>query len=295
MIGLFVLGALIAVGTVWFLVRGLTPTRANDSSEQHHQLRLVRERLLAQLNELDVQSADEAMDAEVASDERRRLEAELADVLRALDSVEPAAAGEAVHRSARPARWPVVAVLGTAVPLLAVILFVSGNQATLVSLMSAGSPRAERTAQIPPMVLEMVARLEKRLAEQPHDPVGWARLGRSYQVLNRPADSKEAYAKAYQLAPDNIEILSAYAAVLYGEDPQNTEGKVFELFSKLHQLSPSDPGALWFLGLAAYQKGEFGTAVTLWQRLRKQLPADNPVMSQLRHAIARAEERLRRQ
>ncbi|NIO39983.1 MAG: hypothetical protein GTO41_07200, partial [Burkholderiales bacterium] len=71
--------------------------------------------------------------------------------------------------------WPVIVTLGAAIPLLALILFVGGNQATLISLMSASAPPAERNAQLPPMVLEMVARLEKRLAEQPDDAVGWAR------------------------------------------------------------------------------------------------------------------------
>ncbi|MFQ6022037.1 MAG: hypothetical protein ACE5NW_04895 [Acidiferrobacterales bacterium] len=295
MTGLLVLGALIAVGTVWFLLRSVASTVNEGASEDYHQLRLVRERLLAQLNELDMQSADEGIDAQVASDERRRLQAELAEVLRALEGLEAAPAGESANGNTRPVPWPLIVALGVAVPLIAAILFVGNNQATLVALMSTGGQRVEQAAQVPPMVLEMVARLEKRLAEQPDDAVGWARLGRSYQVLQRPADSRKAYATAYKLAPDNVEILSQYAALLYEGDPQNTQGEVFELFSRLHKLQPTHPGALWFLGLAAFQKGEFRTAAILWGQLKALLPADSPIAAQLTHAITEAQGRLQQQ
>ena len=142
------------------------------------------------------------------------------------------------------------------------------------------------------MVLDMVARLEKRLAQQPNDPAGWARLGRSYQVLNRMPDAKAAYTKAYRLAPENPEVLSEYAALLYNENPRQTSGQVFTLFNKLHELNPDHAGALWFLGVAAYEKGEFRVALNSWEHLAKRLPADSQVLPQVRHAITEANSRL---
>lgn len=294
MIGLLLLAVLILAGTVWLLARPVVPA-TEGRGEQYHQLQLVRERLLVQLRELETESTSQGMDAQVASDEQQRLEAELAEVLRTLEALETASSGDNAERPLRSIRRTVTVALSVALPLVTALLFVGSNQATIAKLISRGGGEVAQSQQVPPMVLNMVARLEKRLAEQPDDAAGWARLGRSYEVLQRPADSRKAYAMAYKLAPNNVEILADYAALLYGENPQNTQGKVFELFSRLQRLEPRHPGALWFLGLAAFQKGEFSTAVTLWAQLKAQLPADSPVTSQLAHAIAQAQGRLRQQ
>jgi cytochrome c-type biogenesis protein CcmH len=61
---------------------------------------------------------------------------------------------------------------------------------------------AERQA----MILAMVDKLASRLQSQPDDVEGWARLGRSYMVLNQPEKAKEAYARAVELKPDDAEL-----------------------------------------------------------------------------------------
>src|SRR5437588_814337 len=45
------------------------------------------------------------------------------------------------------------------------------------------------------MIDAMVERLAARLAAQPDDVDGWARLGRSYMVLDQPAKARDAYAR----------------------------------------------------------------------------------------------------
>jgi cytochrome c-type biogenesis protein CcmH len=297
MLALLGLGAIIAIGAVWLVLRPVALDKHAGVIEQQHQLRLVRERLLAQLNEFDAEVGDRGVDPQVAVDERRRLEGELASVLRRLEDLETTPATEPVGDVERPPNWGMIAALAAALPLVAVMLFVGSNEKTLMALLLADSapPASQQTSQqVPPMALQMVARLEKRLATQPDDAAGWAQLGRSYRVLNRLQDSKNAYAKAYTLAPDNVEIVSAYASLLYEENPQNTDGKVFELFSRLHTLDPTHPQALWFLGLAAYHRAQYARAAQLWQQLAAELPADSTVLSQLQHAIGEAQARLQK-
>jgi cytochrome c-type biogenesis protein CcmH len=289
MMGLIFLGLFILASTVWLLARPWAPA-GERHGERYHQLQLVRERLLVQLGELEAETANQGIDAQVAHDEKRRLEAELADVLRTLEDLEASSDDEPVAPTVAVRRGTVV-VLAVAVPLITVLLFFGTNQ-TIPQRLSSERTEVAQTPQVPPMVLEMVGRLEKRLAQQPNDPAGWARLGRSYQVLNRLPEAKAAYAKAYQLAPQNPEVLSEYAALLYNENPRQTSGEVFTLFSKLRELNPDHPGALWFLGVAAYEKGEFRVALNSWEHLAKQLPADSEVLSQVRHAIAEANSRL---
>ncbi|MFQ5935758.1 MAG: tetratricopeptide repeat protein, partial [Acidiferrobacterales bacterium] len=65
-----------------------------------------------------------------------------------------------------------------------------------------------------------------------------------------------------------------------------------ELFNQLHTLQPTHPGALWFLGLAAYKKGQYAKANNLWEQLAQQLPPDSPLLTQLQHAIREAQAQL---
>ncbi len=291
---LLALAALTAIVAVWLVLRPLAWNHGADVAERKYQLALVRERLLVQLNELDLEATDGGIDRDAASDERRRVEGELATVLRALEELQSASPLTLADQRPRAGSWALVAALAAAVPLVAVVLYLSTQGPTLVTLLAPPPLQAAATgesAQPPSMVLSMVARLERRLAEQPNDPAGWARLGRSYEVLNRPEDSKKAYARAYALAPDDVEILAAYATILYNENPQETGAEVYELFQRLHRLQPNHPGALWFLGLASYRRQDFAEAARFWEQLASQLPADNPVRAQVEHAIGEAQAR----
>ena len=61
------------------------------------------------------------------------------------------------------------------------------------------------------MILAMVGNLAARLEQQPDDVEGWARLGRSYMVLNQPDKARDAYARAVKLRPDDAGLKQAYA------------------------------------------------------------------------------------
>ncbi len=273
---LVALGVLLLGASVWLLARPLAhPLKAADS-EEYHQLHQVRARLLAQLNELDVEAG--GMDAAVVRDERTRLEAELAQVLHRLDALRP---------EARPAVTPVtpgqrrlvIAVLAVLVSTVAIGLYAGKHGRTLEQLSLTG-PGGQ------PDPLKMVARLEKRLESQPDDPVGWARLGRAYAVLGKPEQAMAAYARAYKLAPDDPQVIAEYAGYLLNQDPQNTEGQVRALFSRLLELDPKNPDALWFFGYAAHRKGDYARAVGYWKQLLKQLPPESEEASHLKRIIA---------
>ena len=72
---------------------------------------------------------------------------------------------------------------------------------------TAGISQEERRA----MILAMVGNLAARLEQQPDDVEGWARLGRSYMVLNEPQKARDAYAHAVKLKPDDAALQQAYA------------------------------------------------------------------------------------
>ena len=72
------------------------------------------------------------------------------------------------------------------------------------------------------MILAMVGNLAARLEQQPDDVDGWARLGRSYMVLDEPQKARDAYAHAVKLKPDDAALQQAYAEASRAAD---NEGK----------------------------------------------------------------------
>ena len=291
MIWLAIIALLIAAVTVWYMARPLAHAGLADDRERRHQLELLRGRLLTQLNELDLEEADKNIDTSVLTDERSRLEAELARVLRELKALTGKREKKKEKRESRRGWVVALVILGITLPLSAAGLYVLHQRSTLAYL---SNPQAPADSSVPPMVMEMVARLEKRLAEQPDDAAGWHRLGRAYAVLGRGEAASAAYARAYQLTPDDPQVVAEYAAFLYEGDPQNTGGQVFGLFSHLLKLDPENRDALWFLGFAAYQKGDHKQALGYWDRLLKALPTDSPEAEHLRAITAQTRQNLNR-
>jgi cytochrome c-type biogenesis protein CcmH len=287
MILLVVAGLLLMAAAAWYLARPLIRTPMKAAGEEYFQLCQVRDRLLGQLNELDSEAGDRSMDPAVVADERARLEAELAHVLLRLDAIKGDSTPAAVETSSRRAWITALAMFGLLLPLGGAGLYWL-NQGTVLELLSAAGGA---NPNIPPEAIKMVARLERRLADSPDDPAGWARLGRAYAVMGRPEDAKAAYARSVKQAPDNLETLSEYAWLLYSENPSNTEGEVFRLYQRINQLQPENPDALWFLGLAAYQKNDPRVAVAYWERLLKSLPPGSPTAEHLRNVIVKARAR----
>jgi cytochrome c-type biogenesis protein CcmH len=186
--------------------------------------------------------------------------------------------------------WVVaLALFGIVLPLSAAGLYALYQRPVLDYL---ANPEALANPSVPPDVMKMVARLEDRLAGQPDDAAGWFRLARAYAVLGRGEAANAAYARAYKLTPDDPQLIAEYAAFLYESDPQNTGGQVFGLFSRLHQLDPENRDALWFLGFAAYQKGDHKQALGYWDRLLKSLPADSPEAEHMRAITAKTRQQL---
>ena len=125
------------------------------------------------------------------------------------------------------------------------------------------------------MIGAMVTRLAERLSENPDDLEGWLRLGRSYSVLGRHAESRDAYARAAQLAPDDAAVLRGYARAVMnaaGDTAQFPE-QAITLYQHILTLDPNQREALWFMGFAAAADGRSDAARGFWNRLLDLLPA----------------------
>jgi cytochrome c-type biogenesis protein CcmH len=136
----------------------------------------------------------------------------------------------------------------------------------------------EAAAQMTPdeqnaMIASMVARLEGRLAENPDDPEGWKRLGRAKRVLGDLAGAHEAYGRAVERAPDDLDALAALAAVLVEENGDGPlPARAVAMYERMLEVESGNTDALWFLGLDAARAGRAGEAIGYWTRLAELLP-----------------------
>lgn len=293
MTGLFLLAAVLLAATLWWLTRPLRKASAPTGSSERADLEQLRDRLVIQLSELDAERADRGIDSTVAGDEELRLSAELASVLKRLDAAATPATTGTPPAPTRLAGLLATSILAAGLVALGGGLYAWRNGANISGFLQAAESGVD-SARVPPMVFEMVKRLEQRLQQQPNDADGWARLGRAYAVLERKQQARDAYAKAYALAPDNVAVLSDYAWLVFNEDPTNTGGLTLDLYNRLYKLEPNHPDALWFLGFTAYQHGDYRKALTLWERLFKLLPADDPGRVHLKQAMDSARAKLAR-
>ena len=291
MIWLAASALVISALTLWYVTLPLMRPIASDDRERLDQWQQLRDRLLVQLDELDIEEGDRNIDAAVVGDERQRLEGELAKALRELEALK----GAKKKKKAKPAPrqgWIVtLAVLCLVLPAAAAGLYALNQRSTLAYI---SNPEAPANAAQPPMVLEMVARLEKRLEEQPDDAAGWFRLGRAYAVLGRQDAANSAYARAYKLTPDDPQVVAEYATFLYNGDPENTGGQVLALFTQLLKLDPNNQDALWFLGFASFQHGDNKLALKYWEQLLKGLAPDSKEAEHIRLIITKTREKLRK-
>lgn len=120
---------------------------------------------------------------------------------------------------------------------------------------------------------EMVASLASRLQKNPGTLDEYMMLGRSYIQLKRPADAMQAYAKAMELSDgNNPDVIINYAesrAMVEG-----MEGAASALFEQALNLDPANPKALWYGGIVAREKGDYGLAFSRWQKFSDMAPDD---------------------
>lgn len=280
---LITIAVLVALAAMLYLTLPLW-RRPRLRDEAREQLTILRERLLAQLRELEAERQDQNIDPAIAANEEQRLERELARVLQAL---EMDAAATPTETAVRPAiNRVLLATLIFGLPVAAAALYGWQNKDAIETFAAyrPGAP-GDPGEKMPPMVQEMVARLEKRLQANPNDPQGWAQLGRSYVVLERRDDALAAYDKAYTQAPDNLEIVADYAWVLYSADPRRPTPLAVKLYRQIYQAEPDNQDALWVLGLAAYHAGDRADTVKLWTRLQAKLPPGSQAEQGVRTAL----------
>lgn len=134
----------------------------------------------------------------------------------------------------------------------------------------------------------ILAKLERTVAANPKDGRGWALLARLYARMGRPEDSADAFRKEIALLGPSEERLSGL-----GEDETvaangHVTPAALEHFELAAKIDPKSPRARYYLGLAAEQNGDKTKAVSIWNAIVADGPADAPWIPTIKSRIAAA-------
>ncbi len=104
-------------------------------------------------------------------------------------------------------------------------------------------------------------------------------------MLKRPADMRDALARAVGLNPDNVDILVFYARALRAARGGQSTTESTSVMRKVLTLAPDNVEALWFVAQAELVQGNSTKAKTLLERALAQLPASSADRAQIERAI----------
>ncbi|HCW99516.1 MULTISPECIES: c-type cytochrome biogenesis protein CcmI [Pantoea] len=146
--------------------------------------------------------------------------------------------------------------------------------------------------QAKPLTMEELARLQlglrTALQSQPDNLNDWTMLGRLGMVLNNAASASQAFEHALQLAPNNLTLKQDYAEVLTrSSDPQDNR----QAGLMLRDMLKDDGNNLRTLGLLAfnaYEQQQYDQAISAWQAMLKQIPAEDQRRAMIERSIEQA-------
>lgn len=286
----YLLAGLMTLVCAWFLASPLRRSVATPTDESGNQ-EVLRDRLLNQLEALEAEYADRLIEEAAFEDEKRRIEVELAEVLREHPDASPAPRSDSGERSAG-VWFASLIIFALALPLVGGGLYFYEQLPTLTRIAQheknqAAQSQVQGENPLPPEVAEMVARLEQKLQSDPNNGEGWKMLGRSYAVMGRTDDAIKAYQRAQQLLPDDANVRQALAqlsrqavseAATQGEAAQQIQAMVAQLEEKLKDDPDNIEG--WVrLGRSYLVLSQPAKAKLAWESAYERAPEDPRVLT----------------
>ena len=186
--------------------------------------------------------------------------------------------------------------LGKGVLVAAALIALGAGGLAMVRGPETPPPAAVPPAVAPsqqPSVDDVIAKLEKKLAESPEDAEGWRMLGWSYFQTERYAEAATALKRATKLDPDHAETWSFLGETLVlaskeeGQMPRDAKAA----FDKAMKLDPKDARARYFRAVSLDLSGRHRQAINAWFDLLEDTPADAPYAEDIREVIRNVGER----
>ncbi|MBV2184762.1 MAG: c-type cytochrome biogenesis protein CcmI [Rhizobium sp.] len=132
----------------------------------------------------------------------------------------------------------------------------------------------------------LVAKVERHLAENPNDGSGWDLLAPIYVKMQRLGDAELAFRNAIRLQGMNPARMNGLGEVLMAGNDGIVTDDARAAFEEALRLDGKDPRARFYLALALEQAGKRDEALSAFQSLAKDSPADAPWLPLVQQHIA---------
>lgn len=140
--------------------------------------------------------------------------------------------------------------------------------------------------------IEMMAeQLAGRLKEHPDDARGWSMLGRTYSVLGRFPQAKEAYQHVIDLRPQDAQAYADYADASAMANGGKLEGEPEKMIERALHLDPDNAKALSLAGTLALRRGDAALAASRWERALRGVEPASDMANQIQAALNEARQR----
>lgn len=197
---------------------------------------------------------------------------------------------EAVKRSTTPLGIGLPLVLALLVPILALGFYYKWGAQQAVALTLEFKELSDDQVQ---SIEQRIDRLERLVDVQPYLLEAWYSLGRLYLQKGELAKA----ANAFQYVLDNLEerpvdVLVEWAQAEYFANGKQWTAKLQQAADDVFKQAPDDASMLGLIGIAAYEAGDFQTAIDAWSAVVKGLPANSNGVEDIAIGIERAKQAL---
>jgi cytochrome c-type biogenesis protein CcmI len=143
-----------------------------------------------------------------------------------------------------------------------------------------------------PLSMEEIARLglglRTALQQDDRNINDWMMLGRVGMALNNATTATQAFAHAYQLDPNNLEVRLGYAEVLTRSNDPEDNKQATQMLRKMIAEDHTNLRVLSLLAFNSFEQGDFKQAIGAWQVMLKLLPANDQRAEVIKRSIEQA-------
>ncbi len=249
-----------------------------ESIQNEHNLAIGRE----YLQELNKDLSSGRIDQAQFEQARSELELELSQVILAASKI----TNENDSQS-RPNNIGLIFLLMIGLPIIAIGVYLQTGSLTALDVELQKTEQA--LSEQSPDIETMIAALAERLESDPSDGEGWVMLGKSYLVMNRFGEAREAFSKAHKIFGNNVALLADYADAIGRGNSGDLTGDAKSLIVSALDVDPDYPKLRWLAGMLAYQEQEYEKVAEFLQPILMQTKPGSAVHESMKRLIVEAQ------
>lgn len=187
-----------------------------------------------------------------------------------------------VSQSSLGVALPLVAAL--LIPVAGAILYQVFGELDKVEFTYANARSAPQSTE------EAIARLEQMVKFQPDSAGDWFALGRMRFNRGEFKEALSAFDKTILLVGKHPDVMSPWAQAQYFAEGNQWSERLQDAVDLVLKNDPFEPAILGFVGIAAFESGNFEVALESWNRLLEQMDPRDPSAHAVLTGIERAEQ-----